>query len=176
MGKHPRQEDVAFDHLWECLRSAASNMPILYCVADALDEMEKGNDWFLSKLVQLGQQKPSTLKVVTTSRQSPRIEAVLKEPFVIDININRRSIDRDIATYVNYLLKEPNKTDIAGEDMEVIKSTIQTKASRLFLYAKLMMDEVLRKLGHQPLKGIAIRVTYRRKRHVHHSPKGAFHT
>jgi len=44
MGKHPRHEDVVFDHLWECLRSAASNMPILYCVADALDEIEKGND------------------------------------------------------------------------------------------------------------------------------------
>ncbi len=151
MEKHPKHEDVAFDHLWECICSATLNLQKLYCVADALDEMEKGNDWFLPKLVELGQQKPSTLKVVTTSLQSPHIEAVLKGPLVVDINLNRRLIDQDIATYVDHLLRDLSKTGITSEDREVIKSTIQTKASGLFLYAKLMMDEVLRNLNHQPL-------------------------
>lgn len=151
MEKHPRHGDVAFDHLWECICSATSNMRKVYCVADALDEMEKGNDWFLVKLIELGQQKPSTLKVVTTSRQSPHIEAVFKRPFVVDINLSRRLIDQDIATYIDHLLRDPSKLAINSQDREVIKSTIQTKASGLFLYAKLMMDEVLRNLNHQPL-------------------------
>ncbi len=149
--KHPRHEDVAFDYLWECICSATSNMQKIYCVADALDEMEEGNDWFLPKLIELGQQKPSTLKVVTTSRQSSHIKAVLKEPFIVDLNLNRRLINQDIATYVDHLLRDLSKLGITSGDREVIKSTIQTKASGLFLYAKLMMDEVLHNLKHQPL-------------------------
>lgn len=152
--KHSRHEDVPFNYLWECVRAATSNVPKIYCVADALAEMEKDSDWFLSMLVQLGQQKPSTLKLVTTSRQSPHIEATFKEPFVLDIHLSRRLIDQDIVTDVDHLLRYPFKLGITSKDKELILSTIQPKASGLFLYAKLMMDEVLRNLNHQPLEGL----------------------
>lgn len=152
MEEQPKNEDVTFDRLWGCLCSAASSVPKISCVADALDEMEKSNDWFLPKLIELGQQKPSTLKVVVTSRQSPHIEAVFKEGLVIDINLNRRLIDQDIATYVEHLLRHTPKLGINSEGKKLIISTIQEKASGLFLYASLMMEEVLRNLRHQSIE------------------------
>ena len=149
--KHPRPEEVPFDDLWECLRLGASGLPKVYCVADALDEMERGNDWFLHKLISLGRQKPSTLKVVTASRQSPFIEAVFKESAVVNLNLNRRLIEQDIATYVNHLLRDLERLGVTATDRDSIRVAIQAKATGIFLYAKLMMEEVLRGLNVKPL-------------------------
>ena len=39
----------------------------VHCVAVAVDEMERGYDRFLLKLISLKQQKPSSVKVIITS-------------------------------------------------------------------------------------------------------------
>lgn len=154
MNKHSRHEDVAFYDLWECLCLGVSDMSSVYCVADALDEMERGHDWFLHKLINLGQQKPATLKVVTTSRQSPFIEAIFKESIVVNLNLNRCLIDQDIATYVDHLLRNQRQLGITSRDQDSIKFVIQAKATGIFLYAKLMMQEVLRGPEEQPLQNL----------------------
>lgn len=144
---------MPFDDLWECLRLATSGLPRVYCVADALDEMERGDDWFLHKLIRLGSKNHLHSKVMT-SRQSPFIEAVSEESVVVNLNLNRRLIEEDIATYVNHVLRDLEQIAITSEDRESIKVAIQTKATGIFLYAKLVMEEVLRGLHNQPLEDL----------------------
>ena len=47
-------DEVPFDELWKCFSSALSGMTKVYCVVDALDEMELGHDTFLAELLNLG--------------------------------------------------------------------------------------------------------------------------
>ncbi|KAL8993810.1 MAG: hypothetical protein Q9169_006066 [Polycauliona sp. 2 TL-2023] len=136
-------ESVTFDDLWTIFRSAAVATSRLYCVADALDEMEPGNDWFLHKLAEMGRRKPSVLKLLLTSRQSPHIEKVYKEPLVSSINLDRRLIDGDIATYVDHLLLDHAATVSLPGQKQLVTSTVQSKANGLFIYARLMMDEIV---------------------------------
>ncbi|KAL8668604.1 MAG: hypothetical protein Q9168_006772 [Polycauliona sp. 1 TL-2023] len=141
--KSTSHESVTFADLSTIFTSAATALPKVYCVADALDEMEPGNDWFLHVLAEMGRQKPSTLKLLLTSRQSPHIEKVYKEPLVLPINLDRRLIDRDIATYIHHRLSGHPMIKSSGDHGEMIQSTVQTKSNGLFIYARLMMDEIL---------------------------------
>ena len=136
-------ESVTFEDLWTPFVQAAVAFPKIYCVADALDEMEPGNDWILHRLAELGRQTPSTLKMLLTSRQSPHIEKVYKEPLVLSINLDRRLIDHDIATYIHHLLSDNPAMHLSNDQSKLIESTVQSKANGLFIYAKLMMDEIL---------------------------------
>jgi len=140
---HISQEDATFEELWDCLCSAAMAVRKIYCVADALDEMEVGNDWILPKLVDLGRQKPSTIKIITTSRQSPHIECVFKTPLIVPINLSRALIDSDIATYIDHQISKRPIEAMSAKDSQLIQSTVQSKAKGLFLYARLMIDEIL---------------------------------
>ncbi|KAL8947913.1 MAG: hypothetical protein Q9222_005850 [Ikaeria aurantiellina] len=144
--KTSSHEAVTFEELWQCLCSAAVVAPKMYCVADALDEMEAGNEWFLPKLVDLGLQAPTTLKVLITSRQSPHIEKVFKAPLVNSIQLDRSLIDQDIAIYIDYLLLNHRISDLSVEQKQTIKTTVQHRANGLFIYAKLMMDEVIQNI------------------------------
>ncbi|KAL8860194.1 MAG: hypothetical protein Q9178_003458 [Gyalolechia marmorata] len=139
-------ESVTFKDLWTAFCLAAAASPKIYCVADALDEMEPGNEWFLLTLAELGQQKPSTLKLLLTSRQSPHIERVYKEPLVISVNLDRRLIDHDIVTYIHHLLSNNPAVDVSTGHTKLIERTVQSKANGLFIYARLMMDEILANL------------------------------
>ena len=135
-----------------CLCSALSRLPQVYCVADALDEMERGNDWFLCRLVSLGQQRPSTLKVIVTSRQSPYIESLFRDSTTVNLNLNRRFIEQDIGTYVNHVLQDLDKATITSQDGDLVKAMIQMRATGVFLYASLMMQELIRDLERYPLE------------------------
>lgn len=150
--KYTSQEHTSFEDLWECLTAAVVTVPKVYCVADALDEMEAGHDWFLPKLIELGQRHPSTAKVMVTSRQSPHIERIFKEPLVIPISLSRHLIDCDIATYVSHQLSKQPASAFSSEQCQLIKSTVQGKADGLFLYARLMMDEVLQNVENKDLE------------------------
>uniref|UniRef100_A0A8H7K2J4 Nephrocystin 3-like N-terminal domain-containing protein n=1 Tax=Bionectria ochroleuca TaxID=29856 RepID=A0A8H7K2J4_BIOOC len=47
----------------------------VFCIADALDEMDTGNDAFIQAIGSLGQWRPAKVKVLITSRPVPRVEA-----------------------------------------------------------------------------------------------------
>ena len=169
MEKSPNQQDVSFDELWYCLRAAAIAIPRLYCIADALDEMEPGHAAFLDKLVLLGRVNPTSLKVVATSRKSPHIEAVFKELATINLALDPRLIRQDIVTFIYHCLSHHGALKIsdteksmiqeavqakAAEEKLIIRQTVEARAAGLFLYARLMMDEIVRCLGSMPLGGI----------------------
>ncbi|MCJ1255632.1 hypothetical protein MMC24_003449 [Lignoscripta atroalba] len=131
---------VALDELWQTLQSALALLPRVYCVADALDEMNMGNEPFLNQLIQLGQHSPSSIKVLMTSRPVPRIEKILKSSSVLQITLQQQLVDPGIVIYMDHRLKDAN---IPEDTRSTIRHTLCSKAQGLFLYARLMMDDLL---------------------------------
>ncbi|CAM6089312.1 unnamed protein product [Calypogeia fissa] len=78
-----RNVDISIDDFWYSLLSGMASVPKLYCVVNALDEMYIAKLGFLNRLMELGQQQDSTVKVLMTTRPLPHIEAVLRTPWVL---------------------------------------------------------------------------------------------
>ncbi|KAJ5914532.1 hypothetical protein N7504_003415 [Penicillium tannophilum] len=131
---------LSLSDLWKDLRLALGSIPRAYCIVDALDEMDRGNEDFLHALVELGQWRPSNLKVLMTSRPIPSLEASLRRH-----PAEERLVDLDIASYVQYKLR---KSSISKEDWSVIEEAVPGRAKGLFLYAKLAMDAFLEPGAH----------------------------
>lgn len=136
--RHP--ESVALDELWDNLITSFDSLPRVYCIADALDEMDMGNEPFLRQLIILGKRRPSSVKILMTSRPLPRIETVLNERSVLEIPLRLPLIDHDIAIYVRSRL---SAIDLLEETKMEIRQTIRSKSEGLFLYARLMMDDLI---------------------------------
>ncbi|MCJ1401947.1 hypothetical protein MMC11_005164, partial [Xylographa trunciseda] len=137
---HRELDSVSFDELWQVLVDAISLMPKVYCIADGLDEMNLGNDRFLYQLLELGQHKPSSIKVIMTSRLIPRIEKVLKHSTVVHLSLFEQAVNNDITYYVRSRLQS---TSISEPTRQIIQETLSAKAEGLFLYARLMLDDIL---------------------------------
>jgi hypothetical protein len=138
LNKNRSLESVSFHELWESLCAALCTLPRVYCIADALDEMDMGREIFMRQLIQLGSQ--STVKVLISSRPLPRIENILNDPpSILKIPLRLPLMDHDIATYVQSRLRA---TDLSQETKTVIQKAIQGKSEGLFLYARLMMDDL----------------------------------
>ena len=149
MDAYLRLDDVPFDDLWGCFRSAAAATatPKMYCVADALDEMEGGTDEFLHQLLDLGKSNTSIIKALATSCKSPHIVAILGSPSCVAISLEQRLVDRDIITYVDNLMISHEEPKIFAKDQRRIKEAVSMKTGGLFLYPRLMMHQLLPKLG-----------------------------
>ncbi|KAJ5162768.1 uncharacterized protein N7500_004598 [Penicillium coprophilum] len=126
--------------LWRDLKLALVAFPRVYCVTDALDEMDLGNDEFLHSLVRLGHWRPSNVKVLITSRPVSIVENTLRSFSIPQIRLEESLVDLDIASYVQYKL---HHSSISPESWSVIEEAIPGRANGLFLYAKLSMDAFL---------------------------------
>ncbi|MCJ1379736.1 hypothetical protein MMC17_002839 [Xylographa soralifera] len=134
-------DSVSFDELWQVFIDAISLLPKVYCVVDGLDEMNLGNDRFLYQLLELGRHKPSSIKVMMTSRLIPRIEKVLKHSTVIHLSLFEQAVNNDITYYVKRRLQQ--STSMPESTHLVIREALSAKAQGLFLYARLMLDDIL---------------------------------
>lgn len=56
-----RLESLSPSDFWKDLKLALESFPRVYCVTDALDEMDEGNDGFLHSLAELGEWRPSNV-------------------------------------------------------------------------------------------------------------------
>ncbi|KAL2075247.1 hypothetical protein VTL71DRAFT_190 [Oculimacula yallundae] len=134
-------EDVSFDDLWELLVSAISTTAeTVYCIADALDEMDIWNEHFLQKLAALGRRSPSKIKVFITSRPLPYIEKGMAHSGTIQLVLRPQLVDRDILIYLNTRL---DQTALADNTKSEIQDVLGSKSQGLFLYARLMIDDIL---------------------------------
>lgn len=131
---------VSMDELWRHLRMALASIPLTYCVVDALDEMDQYNDGFVRSLADLGHWRPSSVKVLMTSRPVVSVETPMRGIGCINIRMEEDLIDIDIATYVRHCL---DGTSISEDDRQRIKQAVPGRANGLFLYAKLAMKAFL---------------------------------
>ncbi|KAH6986669.1 ankyrin repeat-containing domain protein [Ilyonectria destructans] len=112
----------------------------VFCIADALDEMDTGNDAFLQAIGSLGQQRPAKVKVLITSRPVPSVEIPLHRTTALHIRLEERFVDIDISKYVHSAL---SGSHIPQSNWSVIANTVPGRANGLFLYAKLAMEAFL---------------------------------
>jgi Ankyrin repeats (3 copies)/NACHT domain len=132
---------MSMEDLWRDLRMAFSGLPDkVYCVADALDEMDQGNDSFIKALGALGEWKPNKVKVLITSRPVPSVEIPLRMAKCLQIRLEEKMVDRDISSFVQHGL---HTSSITPEDQKLIIEAVPGRANGLFLYAKLAMDAFL---------------------------------
>ncbi|PLN83593.1 ankyrin repeat-containing domain protein [Aspergillus taichungensis] len=143
MEEHPEVEPVPFDKLWRCVSSGLAVMPKVYCVVDALDEMENGHDNFIGTLIDIANQHPGSIKLILTSRQLLFLENHFKGTSgLIDLRLDRQNVDSDIATYITYRLNA-SQPPVSPGNASAIKEAICSKGKGLFLYARLMMEQLL---------------------------------
>jgi hypothetical protein len=143
MEKSQRIKDVSMADWWGLLKTGLRGLPKVYCVVDALDEMDMGNDYeeFIQELARLGQWRPAKVKVAVTSRPVPTVKRPLRNMTLLRIPLEDRLVDADIETYVSSRLLT---SSIDREQQEVIRKAVPGNANGLFLYARLAMDAFLK--------------------------------
>ncbi|RBQ74046.1 hypothetical protein FVER14953_20389 [Fusarium verticillioides] len=133
-------DSISVDELWRYLRTALASVPRVYCVADALDEMDHGNSEFINHLAELAHWKPSSVKVLLTSRPTSGVEAAMRGTSFLHIRMDEKAVDVDISSYVRYCL---SGTSLSEHDQQLVKEAVPGRANGLFLYAKLAMKSIL---------------------------------
>ncbi|KAK6525247.1 hypothetical protein TWF694_005393 [Orbilia ellipsospora] len=139
-----RRETLSMADLWNLLRIGLSQLPKAYLVVDALDEMDQDQDLepFLKALAELGEWLPSRVKVIMTSRPIAYIERYLKDAKPINIRLEEKMVDIDIATYVRHRL-DIEGSRIPIETRALIQAAVPGRANGLFLFAKLALNAIL---------------------------------
>ncbi|KAK5989437.1 hypothetical protein PT974_10956 [Cladobotryum mycophilum] len=132
---------LSMETLWRDLQMAFDGLSEkVFCVADALDEIDQGNDTFLQALDALGQWRPEKVKVLITSRPVPSVEGPLRKIPGLHLRLKENLVDVDIATYVQFAL---SNSKIPQSQWQTIADAVPGRANGLFLYAKLTMDAFL---------------------------------
>ncbi|KAJ4860719.1 ankyrin repeats (3 copies) domain-containing protein [Trichoderma breve] len=122
----------------------------VYCVVDALDEMDDGDfEGMTSRLIELGAVVPEKVKVMMTSRPLPKIEQAFNNRGIVRLKLDPALLFPDVARYVDARMAklEPPLSD---DKNELIKQTICERANGLFLHARLIADNLAEGLrdGH----------------------------
>jgi ankyrin repeat protein len=135
-------ENVSDEQLWEHLLAGLSSIQKAYCVVDALDEMELDSK-FLQRLNSLAGFKPGSVKLLMTSRPKEYLQSSLRDTSIVHISLESDAVGKDIAAFVSHRLV----TALPGPDLEELRgslaSTISTKSRGLFLYARLLLDQIV---------------------------------
>ena len=150
--QHPEVDQVPFSELWRTLLSVLPTLPKVYVVLDALDELAVEQGCFLENLLDLGRRKPQTIKVIVTSRPLPHIQEKLDGHSVISLRLLGRFVHRDVATYIHHRIKSQQERALTREEELAIQNAVFSKAGGLFLYARLMLDELLQQSGPIQIK------------------------
>ncbi|KAK2759133.1 hypothetical protein FQN54_003232 [Arachnomyces sp. PD_36] len=136
-------EYVSFQELWRAFLFALSTLPRAYVVFDALDELAVEQNGFLALLLELAQMSPQSIKLIITSRPVSHLVNALRGPSLGLIRLKKRDVESDIATYIDQRLVKQEKHPFTEEQQIRIKETICQKAQGLFLYARLMLDQLM---------------------------------
>ncbi|KAM0190095.1 hypothetical protein ACHAPI_009607 [Fusarium lateritium] len=137
---------LSIGDLLKVLQMAFQALPDkVFCIADALDEMDDGNVAFLQAIGSLGQWRPHKVKVLISSRPVPKVELHLRQTPAFCIRLEERLVDCDISTYVRTELSESHIPESAWS---AIESAVPGRANGLFLYARLAMEAFLESGAH----------------------------
>lgn len=136
-------QSVPIEDLWRHLRLALGGLQKVFCIVDALDEMDMDTDYekFLQELAKLGQWKTASIKVAITSRPVATIERALRTYPITIIRLQEKFVDIDILTYVKTRLLN---SSIPQSQYKAIEQAVPGRTNGIFLYAKLAMDAILK--------------------------------
>ncbi|KAL4913089.1 ankyrin repeat-containing domain protein [Aspergillus aurantiobrunneus] len=135
-------KEVAFTELWKLLLDSFKLLPKVYCVVDALDELDSDETHdFLHRLVELGQTRPNAVKVLMTSRPLPQIQKVLNTPSVLQVRLEDRQTNKDISLFIQHRLREAQH--VSDSARETIRRAVEDRVHPSFLYARLVLNDLL---------------------------------
>jgi ankyrin repeat protein len=142
--QHPDVSRTPFHELWKILLLALTTVPKVYLLFDALDELAVEEGDFLRCLLELGQQKSASIKLLITSRALPYLQDALSDPSIAIVRLTGRKVNRDIAIYIMHRIVQQHERILTTEDQSMIKDVLCERSKDLFLYARLMLDEILK--------------------------------
>ncbi|KAL4967666.1 ankyrin repeat-containing domain protein [Aspergillus stella-maris] len=141
--RYQRVQDVAFNELWQVLLDTIVSLSKVYCVVDALDELDSAHaQAFLPRLLALGQLAPDRIKLGMSSRPLPHIQKVLNHSSVFQIRLENAHLNKDIAVFVDYRLRQ-TQSNLTEQSLAEIRNVIGNRVHPSFLYARLLLDEIL---------------------------------
>ncbi|PMD29241.1 ankyrin [Hyaloscypha variabilis F] len=145
-------DDFSDEILWEYLLIGLSSVEKAYCVIDALDEMELlPKDGFLDRLNNLATFRPKAVKLLMTSRPKQYLQSSLRDTSIVHISLEDDLVGKDIALFLSYRLKNFLPGDDKCEFRESLVSAIAERANGLFLYARLLLDQIIPSLGSEQM-------------------------
>ena len=120
---------------------------------DGLDECRNGDRNILSEVLQIyANRLPNWIKILILSRPESEIIGALGKSFFIDINKYKKENEGDIEKYVKNIL---NNNGIKLNKIESIIQKIVKKSEGIFLYAKVVLDELIKnKITLKELDGL----------------------
>ena len=120
---------------------------------DGLDECRNGDRNILSEVLQIyANRLPNWIKILILSRPESEIIGALGKSFSIDINKYKKENECDIEKYVKNIL---NNNEIRLNEIESITQKIVKKSEGMFLYAKVVLDELIKnKITLKELDGL----------------------
>lgn len=143
-------DNVDVSSMWAIILTALKAVNKVYCVADALDEMDDQHASFIQKLKELGSLRPDTIKVLLTSRPIPKIEDLLRDTTTSVLRLETSHLYPDIEQFVktHLLLLEPS---LSLEKDKLVREAICGRSNGLFLYARLTMDSLIEGLRNKTI-------------------------
>ncbi|KAL3451363.1 ankyrin repeat-containing domain protein [Aspergillus insuetus] len=152
-----RVQDVAFNELWHILLDTLGSLKKVYCVVDALDELDTNHTSdFLPRLIALGQLAPDRVKLIMSSRPLPHIQKVLNDPTVVEIRLENVQVNKDIAVFVDYRLRQA-QPNLSEHVLAEIKKAVGNRVHPSFLYARLLLNELLEKQSAADWSDVSVR-------------------
>lgn len=134
-------DGVESGKLWDALVGCMQQQKKIYCVADALDEMDDQHSSFINQLKELGALKPESIKVMLTSRPTTSIENQLRHRGVESVRLEPGDIFPDILTYVSTRLASL-RPRLSRDKETQVREAVCELSEGLFLYARLLMDSI----------------------------------
>ena len=154
--KEDVEENCSDDQLWSILLDGLASVETAVCVVDALDEMDSCNEKFLSRLNSLAGFRPQHVKLLLTSRPHQYLQSALKNAVIVHVSLavivhvslEKDLVERDIFAFVAHRLSKPDAAGLSDELRQALKGIICAKSQGLFLYARLISDQMLRAPGN----------------------------
>jgi NACHT domain len=132
-------DTVSTDQLWKMLLSGLRSVEKAYILVDALDEMDLDND-FLGRLNDLGSFRPAHVKVMMTSRPKQYLQRAMRDSQVIHVSLEEELVKQDISVFVSQRVSQLG--GLSWNSQELVHDIVCTRSQGLFLYARLMLDQV----------------------------------
>ncbi|KAH8892663.1 ankyrin [Thozetella sp. PMI_491] len=141
----PKHDKISDNALWECLLQGLAS-PLsrrVYCVIDALDEMDaQEDDAFFSSVNNLASLCPKTVKLMITSRPKRYLQSQLRASSIVHLSLDEERIHHDIRTFVGQKLRHALSGQ-TPDQMDSLVDKISRRSAGLFLYARLLVDQIL---------------------------------
>ena len=99
--RDPLTQNLLLAELWRYLRRGLMYSPKIYCVIDAIDEMNPERlEPLIRSLDELGRWRPAEIKLIVTSRPVAVIEKILSRGVkTLDVRLDKKRLEGDSALY-----------------------------------------------------------------------------